>query len=263
MKQRRGFALLTVLWLLATLSIPLAVTFATLETSIQASRNRDAAVVAGWQARTCLSELTALLNQQWLTVEVDADLWWRSVDRVASSLRGIDACHLTVEPSGVAVPLLRSEAPNVLATLRSLGVTADEESARQVILCARQGRAMVRCVGDTVATASFVADSGRIAVWHASPAVLSAVPGLSESEAHALTRAREFWPARPDRREVLLPLLDDAGDFARLERWVEWEPTFWELTATATAGDAMIRRSERWRLIRDGQRLVIGARRTW
>lgn len=231
MGRRGGFAMLSVLWVLA-LAGGLALGAAGEgRVALDAARNRIAVERGAWAARGCLAILRARLDASYLGTREGEPraLWWRTLDRaVTEARRPDDGCTLAVEPLGVRVDVNSAVRSSLIALLRATGPAASAEARAAAILDWRdpdddaraggtesawyraQGQPLPRNApfesaeelrfvrgfsDDTNAMLYLGTELSRISLFHASGPVLATLPGVSpEVVRHILTLRRD--PAR-------------------------------------------------------------------
>jgi general secretion pathway protein K len=226
-EQRRGFALLAVLWVLVALAtLALSVSLVARD-AIAAARNRTDLTRASWLASGCMEQARAEIGGALLAPPIGDSRGlsgWAALDAsvlCATSLIG-SGCRLTFVPAGSRIDVNHADAEMLGSALRTLGVTEPaRDSALDAILDWRDADDVPRPLGaerqwyaehhrfgprngpiaDVRELARirglesvpglesvFGVEPGRIALAHASMGVISALPGIDEE---ALSRIGE------------------------------------------------------------------------
>lgn len=303
--RRRGFALLAVLWVVVTsAAIAVAMTLAARAT-IATARNRIDFARARWQAAGC-AERARLAADRILSSGATADApgpTWRSLDvrMYASSLLASAPCKITVLPVGATANVNILDAEMLGAILVAAGVTgARNDSLVDALLDWRDPDDVPRARGaerewydahsrpgprngpladtselrlirgfENLGTGALLGvEPGRIALSHASPALLAALPGMSAEAAAVVVETR----ARGGDLDNLLLLLgarlsSTARDALRrgyvdLTRLTTPEPEGWFVSARASPPGSRVVAEVELKLVRAGMRAAVVRRRT-
>lgn len=285
---RRGFALIAVVWVIAIVSVlALGATLSARET-VAAVRNRTALTRAAWLGEGCVALSRALVD----SVLVDATAWSR-LDQLRLPGR-VRACDVTLEPAGMRLDVNGADEE----TLRRL---IGSDSLAQAVLDWRDADDVPRPLGAErewyVAMGGFpprngpLADlaelrrvrgfaslagfdtllafqPGRIALNHASAAVLAALPGFTPELVGRVVERRargERLPSLAALAEGLSPMARDSlltrrGDLVAA---ATVEPDAWVLTVIAPAGGSSLVAAIELRLAFGGNRAAVVRRREW
>lgn len=229
MASRRGFTMITVLWIMTVASIVgLAGTLAG-RTTVSAARNRVQSERALWFALGCARRTQAEIDRLLTSASTfDEDvLIWRTLNRRIAVTPGSPAwpCEIRLEPAGSRVDLNAATPEMIVALLRALGESdahasemadalIDWRDTNDVALAAgaewawyeramratpRNGPladikelALVRGFESLARFAPvFTVEPGRISLSHASADVLSAVPGFTRETAELIASLAE------------------------------------------------------------------------
>lgn len=303
--QRRGFALLAVLWVVVT-SAALAVSMTlAARASIATARNRIDFARARWQAAGC-AERARLTADRILSSGATPDAPrppWRSLDvrMYASSLLASAPCKITVVPVGATANVNILDQETLGAVLVAAGVTgARNDSLVDALLdwrdpddvprergaerewyaannrpAPRNGSLadtselrLIRGFENLASTGALLGvEPGRIALSHASPALLAALPGMSAEAAAVVVETR----ARGGDLDNLLLLGAGLSSTARdalrrgyvdLTRLTTPEPEGWFVIARASPPGSRVVAEVELKLVRAGMRAAVVRRRT-
>jgi general secretion pathway protein K len=128
-RDRRGFALLAVLWVLVGMSAMAVASLLVARSAVSAARNRVALTRARWRGEDCLERARAVIDDA-LGDRGDVPRpvpgGWAVLDRVvaASPVVTAAACDLTFRAAGTAVDINVADAEQLGALLTSLGIAA-------------------------------------------------------------------------------------------------------------------------------------------
>jgi type II secretory pathway component PulK len=300
-----GFALIAVLWVVvATAAIATAANVAARE-GVASARNRVDLISAFWSAENCAERARAAMSEALLNVADGSagSPGWRRLDEVVarSPLLSVESCEVEVEAAGARLDLNAADAETVRRLLTGIvGPAAgdsladalsdwkDEDSIPRPMGAEREwytaaGRhpprnAPLESLGELrrirgwehqLGLEELVSiEPGRIALSHASPAVLAALPGFTPE---MIARAIEL-------RSADVPIFDLQSFIAGLSpsgrtagyraledlmRTAAVEPDAWILRARGRSGDPAVTQVVELRLARDDRRIAIVRRRTW
>lgn len=214
-RTRAGFVLVTVLWVIVAGAA--FVTDVGLEVAVdmRAAEHRVGAERAYWRARGCSTRVRVEVERQ-LALASDELARARVWDELASRLERRDVafrgCVIEFEAAGTRVPLNVASEPQLrrLATLVGLGGTAELTAATisgrrmaRRFIDARELRTILSSEMDALALEQFVtADSGLIALNHASREALLAASGLPAEAVERLIRRRSIGIAVTSHRQL-------------------------------------------------------------
>jgi general secretion pathway protein K len=122
--NRRGYALLAVLWVVATATVLGAALSLTANQSVDAAQNRVDLLRAQWRAEGCAERAraavqTSLDAEALMTKESDT---WRELDRVAARSPLLGGCDVSFEPSGTRLDVNSDSTNLIRRLLEGLGV---------------------------------------------------------------------------------------------------------------------------------------------
>jgi type II secretory pathway component PulK len=129
MKERHGFALLAVLWVIVGVSAIAAASLLVARQAVSAARNRVALTRARWEADDCIERARAVIDDA-LTDRGDVPRpvpgGWTVLDRVVMASPAVTAasCDLTLRAAGTAVNVNTADAGQLTALLTALGINA-------------------------------------------------------------------------------------------------------------------------------------------
>ncbi len=214
---RRGFVMLTVLWVLAAAStVALALALQGRD-GANAARNRVNAERAWWRANDCLSRARAAADAV-LAANPDPAAnaaAWRSLGALvaATGMPAGDGCVATFEAAGTRLDVNKADSAQCVAVLRASGFGATSDTMTAALVDWRDADDSVRALGAesdwytaagrfaprngpfadvrelarvrgfesaTDLDSVFTVEPGRIAINSAGAVVLAAVPGFSE-----------------------------------------------------------------------------------
>jgi type II secretory pathway component PulK len=304
-RGRDGFALLAALWLLVGVSaLVLAVALAGREAT-HAARNRVALTRARWRAADCLERaraaLAAAVARDPARAPGAAPAGWSAADRAVAESPLVPAeCALRVRAAGTRVDVNTADVEMLSRLFQAAGVPSfradsladaiadwrDDDDvprplgAERAWYAARGAfpprdapladvRELARVRGWSAALDTLVdVDSARIALGHAPPAVLAALPGMGPEALSVLAGVRERGGAVVDLAafgRLLSPGARQAFEtsFPLLAPRVALEPDAWIVTSRAAEGHPAVAAVMEITLARAATRLAVVRRRSW
>jgi general secretion pathway protein K len=225
--RRRGFTMITMLWVIAVAGVVAATGALVGRVAAHAARNRTELERAGWIAAGCASRVRADIDAMLAAARTDdeAGAVWQTLDRRVS-IAGVDrTCDLRLDASGTRLDVNSASDEMVARLLDALGVAPDR--AREMVdaladwkdtddvarpngaerawyLAERREvprngpladvRELARVRGfERVADFDTVlgTDGGRVSLATARVPVLMSVPGVTRETAEAIVRLRE------------------------------------------------------------------------
>jgi type II secretory pathway component PulK len=129
MTERRGFALLGVLWVIVGVSAIATASLLVAREGVSAARNRMALTRARWQADDCIERARAVIDDA-LTDRGDVPRpvpgGWAVLDRVVTASPAVTAvsCDLTLQAVGTAVNVNTADADQLTALFTAMGIDA-------------------------------------------------------------------------------------------------------------------------------------------
>jgi len=295
--RRDGYALLAALWVIVALSAMALTGLLVARDVVSGTQNRIALMRGRWRAEDCLERARTVMDDA-LSGRVAGG--WASLDRIVAVAPAVTAaaCDVSLVPTGIAVDLNVADGEQLLAMLRVLGVGEPRaDSMVDALLDWRDADDIPRPLGaeqdwyraegrftprngplanarelrrvrgfdesvlpDSILTAVFTVEPGRI-VWSRAPlAVLGSLPGIGEEALARLAERRARGVAvdinalsadlSPGGRQLLASRY---GDLARL---TTDGPDAWILTARGNGYAIEVR------LAPAGTRAAIVRRRT-
>jgi general secretion pathway protein K len=152
-RDRRGFALLAVLWVLVGVSAVAVASLLVVRTGVAAARNRVALARARWQAEDCLERARAVIDDavgDRHDIPRPVEGGWDALDRVVTASPAVvdAACDIMLRPTGVAIDANRAGAEQLRALLAAAGVVqAEADSMTDALLDWRDGDDIPRPLG--------------------------------------------------------------------------------------------------------------------
>lgn len=130
-RQRRGFALLAVLWVTVGLSAIALAGLLAARGAAATARNRIALTRGRWRAEDCVERARAVIDDALSggnAIPRPIAGGWDALDRVVAASPAVTAaqCDVTMTPAGVAVDVNVADAEQVRATLLAAGVVAPQ-----------------------------------------------------------------------------------------------------------------------------------------
>ncbi len=299
-RNRRGFALLTVLWVVTAASLLALAAGVAARESIGSAANRAALHTAGWHAEDCAERARLVIEHALRGPDLQA--WIRADDVIHDApLLRERQCTVFLEPAGArldvnevsadlarALLLRRTQSPQLADSLVSALLDwrdADDvprEAGAERAWYAARGRtgprngpiADVREVRHIRGFESlswldsiFTVEPGRLLLTRAPLEVLAALPGMSDELVMIISRARE--------RQAAVDLLSSAAElspwarerlmrhYAELAPLIAAEPEAWVLRSYGRSRGSAVLAVLELRLVRAQTRAAIVRRRTW
>ncbi len=304
--SRRGFVLIIVLWvLLAAGSLGIALS-AVGQDGLRAADNRQLATTAAWHAHGCVASSVAMLDDSLHRTPAgpERERLWAHLDELGEHLRDVARldCDVAIVSSEARLDV---NATGPAALHAYLGAVLDRSAARVAVesfldwtdvdgdmlhygaeygwysardrIGPRNDRVgsveelgAIRGLESLASARRDLATEGgfHIDILHASPAVLTAVPGFSPALVAEIVRRRSDGWMPADHRE-LLDLVPSAlapdltGSFASVASIVLLRPRTWQVQASLHASRRAVVRHERWEIGRGGSHLAVISRRSW
>ena len=295
---RRGFALMTVLWVMTVAALIAAAAAARGRAAVSATRNRAELERAHWSAIACASELRASIDDALSAASSPmgrADVW-RMLHQTVPDARA-PGCFASLEAAGTRLDV-NSASPEMLDSLfATLGYgesshamsasLADWRDSDDVALPdgaeaewyagqhrhrPRNGpiadlRELRRVRGfenihglDSVLSV----DPGRVSLATAGVPVLMAVPGIARETAELLVTRRDAGSPVRDILAVLPELSSPSAlaieaHYSEIVRLTTADPDAWTLRARGWSGEPRNLATIEWRLVRADARTIVVA----
>lgn len=280
MRNRKGFALITVLWVVLGIAVLALAASMTGRDSLASARNRKALAQAQWKAEGCIERARAAIHQAMTSVQpFDVIVTWDSLDRVIenSPLLYGTSCTVTARAAGAALAINLADSEQLLRFFDALGMSRDRgDSLTAALLDWRMHKGLFRNVRELLQVRGFenfadtlnmfTTDENRMPLSHTPLPVLASLPGM---DVQILSRISDM--RRQDTRlsELLLVSTGLAQEsqsefmrnFAELSRKTTSDPDAWIITARAVAGDPEVATEIELRLARAGTRVAVIRRR--
>jgi type II secretory pathway component PulK len=298
--RRRGFALLTVLWVLTAASaVSLAVALAGRE-SHAASRNRISATRAYWRAVGCAERARWAIDDvlQRATDGQVRDSVWRMLDRsVMNSVAPDTVCSVRIEAAGTRLDVNAADGSMLERLFDAAGMAdaweltasvqdwIDEDDAerpgggesgwyraagrvrpRNGPLASPSELPLVRGFEQANLDSVIDVEAGRISIATAREPVLAALPGFTPGVRQFILDRRATMRQIRDLRELtdIVPRTDAdsvIAHFPELARLASVDPDAWIVTATSWVGTPAVASVVEIRIVRAGDRAAVERRR--
>jgi type II secretory pathway component PulK len=269
---RRGFALLTVLWLLSAAAAIGTVMHLAAQAAIAGAQANTDWHRAAWRAEGCAAALIAHLDQQLGEQSQSHDIW-RHLNRAGETLP-VAGCTVTLEPLGTRANVNRLSTEAIATLLQSTGVAArrsvelaaalaDWRDADDEVLSRGAEREwyaaerrplprngalhdegelrLVRGFEKDGFSGIITAEEARISLGHASPAVLATLPGFGSEVVKIVTDARAAGAYEKLELQTLAGLVSGT---AQQELLAAFDSLAMLTAATPDAWDAVVGVSE-------------------
>jgi len=302
-RAQRGFALLTVLWVMVGASLLAVAASLAGRDAVDATRNRVSSARAYWHAYGCSERMRSIIDAALSTSDAAAAAsTWRLLDRatiVSTALRAGD-CDVQLEAAGTRLDVNSASEEQLRALFRAIG-RADVDSLADALLDWRDADDVARPSGaegswymvarrtpprnapiadqreiafvrgferSAVFDSVLTVEPGRLSINSASAHVLAAVPGLSSELIDRILEQRAIGKPIGD----LLALAERVSAQARREflshypevaRLTTVDPDAWLVRARGHDGLANAIETIELRLVRDGRRAAVLHRRSW
>ncbi|HEX7938600.1 MAG TPA: hypothetical protein VF483_06370 [Gemmatimonadaceae bacterium] len=297
--QRRGYVLLTTLWMLVALSAVAAATALVARRALAAAANRTAFIRAGWVAEGCASAAMSGLERA-LAEAGDPARTWESLDSLAESYSSPN-CFVAVRPVGLSLNVNTASEADLIRFARAMRLDpARADSLAAAILDWRDADSIPRPAGTE---ATWYRAAGRLGPRNApfqSPRELLLVrgakwlPGIDtllspENDPVLLTRAPEaviaglphlpaeavgaILAARRSERHLDLAAIAQRlnppvrttllANLPALSALTTSAPAAWILECKGFSGAPPRQARLRLRVSRDGARLAVLRREIW
>lgn len=250
--RRRGFALLTVLWVMVAASVVSLAGTLVARAAVGTARNRMDATRAAWFANDCIQRAHAVIDTSLAEAQARGAVvaTWRLLDRATAPLPRANECDVRLEAVGTRLDVNTADAAMLASLFGRIGVADPPAMATRVI----EWRNSFGPVADPGAFAVIDgwpppelvdsllgAEPARLSINHAPITVLSAVPGFTDELLARVALERDAGRAVSDIRALAASvsaataeaLLVHAPDVERLTTTL---PEAWLLRATGFAG---------------------------
>ena len=297
--NRRGFALLTVLWVMVAATLLALGLTRTARADVDASRNRADAERAAWIAFGCVERVRAATDELLGAARSpqDAGRVWRDLDRLLDH-SAMDGCDVLVEAAGARLDVNAASEEELTKLIRAAGVVEATTLVHRILdwrdpddmprdagaeydwyqargarlprngplASAAELRLIAGMEGTTYLDSLLSVEPGRVALNSAPLEVLAALPGFTREAVERV--ALDRWAGKPlmDLQILAASLPRAGGDsiairFQELAPRVTVEPDAWILTAHGRAGGPPLLMVDEARIVRDGRRHIVTRRR--
>lgn len=227
MMARRGFALITMLWVVAGLSVIAATLVQSARLAVAASTNRIDAEETFWLRLGCLATVRARIDAMLVRSRdgQEREAMWRQLDR--SSARLVDprsSCEYAFEAVGTRLSL-NTASPQQLQRIAALVGLADPTRVARTIIMSRDRLPIqhIRQLGlvglsatEVAALSAFVStDSGPVALNQAPREVLLTLPGMGPEVVERLLRRRDLGVAVESFAELMEGVSSSSAEAVR------------------------------------------------
>lgn len=295
-RERRGFAMITVLWVMAVAAIVAAVGTLAGRNAVNGAINRVHLERARWLATGCIARAHAAIDSA-LTMTTSYDeaaVVWRVLGRAVLPIEGTMACSVDIEAAGTRLDV-NAATPEMLENVFTALGAADARSLTDAIVDWRDSNDVAQPLGaerDWYAAAGrdvprngpladlrelarvrgfenpgafdavLTTEPGRVSLATAPVNVLLAVPGFTRETADEIVALERAGTPVADVTSVLGRVSQSSADslrarFADIARVTTADPDAWVLTVRATVGPPPVTVTLVRRFVRDGKRAVI------
>lgn len=272
-RARRGFTMLTTIWILSIASVAAMAGVMAGRSGVGAARNRVSLERARWRALGCVRRTQAAIDatlRDAPTSEAVA-VAWRTLDRAVAPSALIARCDVTFESAGTRIDLNAATDQMIVNLSTELGYgDVANDMARAFRLQRDQSafadsRQLARVPGfsDFARFDSLVsAEPGRVSLATASAAVLQTVPGITAEAADSIV-GRQTTGAPFAALLAVIDVVSVASADVLTEHYPDAlrlttpDPDAWILRSRAASGFPPITELLQWRFARLGRRAVV------
>ncbi len=301
--ERRGFALIVILWLIVAMAAIGLDDTATTQDSLATAQNRMNIIRATWHAEGCGEVARAVTDAALGDTLVAASAAWDTLDRTFADVQGEQlGCAISARAAGDRLDVNEANTDAISATFVAAGVGTDRAdsladaiadwrdadsiprpSGAEIGWYRRAGRLPpfnhqfddeneIRLVRGFESADSLIAllgvEPGKIVLDRAPIPVIASLPGMT---AESIARIAEMrWRKEPitDIRTLEPYLSADSrtkleSAFQELANLIASEPDAWIVRLTSTAGTPPVTVVEELRLVRAGRRAGITRAKIW
>lgn len=303
LQNRRGFALVAILWLLVAMAALALDDSATARDALATTQNRMNITRASWHAEGCGEVALAVTDAALGDTLIPASAAWDTLDRALATVNvNQPRCVVTARAAGDRLDVNAADADALVAAFVAAGVTQDRaDSLADALLDWRDADSVSRPHGaeaDWYRAAGRVGPSnrpfidedeihlvrgfesanpitdilgvepGKIVLDRAPLPVIAALPGMTPEAVARIAELR--WRGEPVRDIGVLgaSLSEDARDkltaaSTELVRLIADEPDAWIVRIRASAGTPAVSVVEELRLVRAARRSGVTRARMW
>ena len=299
---RRGFALLTTLWLVSIASIAALAAAVAGRNAELAGASRVELERARWIALGCGRRAAASIDAALRDAPTDSDakITWRTLSAQSELLPPMGPCDIGLEAAGTRLDVNAASDEMLRALLEGNDVTADITSLIDALddwrdtddtarpngaerdwyervgrIPPRNGRIadireLFRVRGfETLGgiDSLLTTDAGRVSLATAPAAVLLAIPGITRETADAIVARRVAGEPLDDLIDIAGTISDASADslaahFTDAVRLTTPDPDAWLLTVRVVRGAPAVTATLVWRLVRVGRRCAVASTRS-
>jgi type II secretory pathway component PulK len=243
--QRRGYALLAVLWILVGVGSLVAITSVAARDAITSSHNRIALETARWTAAACQASIRDAIGQ---AIAESSEEWGRVAEIVQTVPLGAGlTCRTDARAVGARIDINTSDRASLRQAFRLLGMQEGAADSATAAVIARRRIAVFDDVRELLEVEElrdlsqvdsvFDVEPGPVALSHAPPMVLALLPGFTERTVREVIDARERG-APIEGFGVLGTLLspEEPEAAAEMPALVVFTPSAWTITVRSTTG---------------------------
>ena len=301
--NRRGFALIAILWLLAAMAVLGLDDTVTTRDALATAQNRMNITRATWHAEACGDVVRATADDALGDTLVSAAAAWDTLDRSLASIGAeLSECAVSARAAGDRLNVNEADADALIAAFTADGVPEENaDSLADALLDWRDADTVPRPRGAEIGwyrAAGRVAPSnspfqdegeihlvrgfenadsliallgvepGKIVLDRAPLAVIASLPGMTPEAVARIAELR--WRGEPigDVSALGASLSEDAraklvAAYPELVRMIATEPDAWIVRITATSGKPAVSVVEELRLVRAARRAGVTRARLW
>ena len=301
-QPRRGFALLTTLWILSVASIVAMAAALTGRDAVVAGASRVELERARWLASGCERRAVAAIDAVLRDAPGDAEaaLAWRTLAAQIDASPLLNGCNVRAEAAGTKLDVNAASDEMIEALLEAADLPLDVASMVDALDDWRDSDDVVRPVGAerawyaaagraaprngpladprelarvrgfealSAVDTLFTTEPGRISLATAPAAVLRAVPGITRETADAIVARQIAGLPLESLLDIVGSISDASAEtlatrFSDATRVTTPDPDAWLLTVRQTRGDPAVTATLTWRVIRIGRRCAIAGTRS-
>jgi general secretion pathway protein K len=301
--NRRGFALIAILWLLVAMAVLGLDDTVTTRDALATAQNRMNITRATWHAEACGDVVRATADDALGDTLVSAAAAWDTLDRSLASVGAeLPECAVSARAAGDRLNVNEADADALIAAFTADGVPEENaDSLADALLDWRDADTVPRLRGAEIGwyrAAGRVAPSnspfqdegeihlvrgfenadsliallgvepGKIVLDRAPLAVIASLPGMTPEAVARIAELR--WRGEPvgDVSALGASLSEDAraklvAAYPELVRMIATEPDAWIVRITATSGKPAVSVVEELRLVRAARRAGVTRARLW
>ena len=299
--QRRGFVMLTILWIITIAAIVTTGAALVGRHAVMEGAARVALERGRWEALGCERRVVAAIDVALGSAPTldDATKLWRILPSAVLGSPLVARCNVSLDAAGTRLDANDAPDEMIVNLLDAIGLEADAPQLAEALedwidpdddvrpsgaergwyetagrIVPRNGpladvREMRRIRGfDAIGglDSVFATERGRVSLATAPVSVLMAVPGITRETAEQIVTLQQLGTPPSDLREVLGSVSRASAAalesrYADAARATTPDPDAWVVRVRASRGDPAVAVKLEWRLIRTGRRCLVVA--TW